>query len=297
MNIQEITVFLTIADTLSISKAAKLLYLSQPAISQCLKSLEKDLDTVLIDRKKGNRTVTLTPKGKEFISFANRWTALYRDTMQFKTTTAVPTLTLACSDSMNLYIFNELYNQILRNKLPINLNVKSHHYLLIYPMLEKAEIDIGLVTSQINYPNISIQPIISEPMYLVCSNNSPFKTSSIHAEELDPSREIYIDWGTEYRQWHDYWLNSRVAPFIHINSPSNVFNFIQNPNTWAIVPASMVKDFKRMLDFEVHSILKPPPNRICYKLINKINKQRNNNSLEIFEEQLKKFLKTIEWRL
>lgn len=297
MNLQEVEAFLAIADTRSITKAADLLHLSQPAISLRLKSLENGLGTVLIDRSKGHRTVMLTPKGEEFISVANRWLVLHQDTLKFKTTNAYPTLSVACGDSMNLYIFSKLYNQILQNHVPVNLRVKSHHYLLIYPMLAKQEIDIGLVNVQINYRNILSRPILSEPMFLVCSKPSVFKTCLVHTSNLDPSNEVYIDWGADYSRWHDYWLNPEITPFIHINSPSSVFNYMNNPNIWTIVPASMVKIFQAMGDFEIHSLQNPPPNRICYKIINRASRSGNNTRLKIFEEQLEIFLASMEWKI
>jgi len=118
MNLPEVEAFLAIVDTRSITGAANLLFLSQSAISQRLKSLEEALETVLIDRSKGHRTIMLTEKGEEFISIANRWMSLHRDTMQLKTTNAFPSVSIACIDSMNLYIFTELYNQILMKHWP-----------------------------------------------------------------------------------------------------------------------------------------------------------------------------------
>lgn len=297
MNLQEIEAFLAIVETRSITKAADQLYLSQSAISQRLKALEEDVEAVLFHRSKGHRTVMLTQRGEEFVSIANRWMNLHRDTRQFKKTTAYPTVTVACSDSMNLYIFSKLYNLILQDKVPISLKIKSHHYSIIYPLLDKREIDIGLVNVQTHYRNIISQPILSEPMFLVCSKINEFKTSAIHPGDLNPENELYIDWGPEYRRWHDYWLNPDIIPFLYINAPSIVFNFIQHPQTWAIVPVSMVKVFEKMADFEVYSILSPPPNRICYKITNKFGQPGNNSSLGIFETKLESFLSTIEWRI
>lgn len=44
---QKITVFLKIVELGSFSKAAESLYMTQPAVSQFIKSLEKDLGVIL----------------------------------------------------------------------------------------------------------------------------------------------------------------------------------------------------------------------------------------------------------
>ncbi|MEH7178903.1 LysR family transcriptional regulator [Neobacillus vireti] len=72
-------------DSQSITKAAEMLYLSHSTISHRLKSLEKELETTLIIRGNGQRTIYLTPKGEEFVQIARKWAALWRDTQQFKT--------------------------------------------------------------------------------------------------------------------------------------------------------------------------------------------------------------------
>ena len=68
MNFSEIETFLMIVQTKNITKTSENLYLSQPTVSHRLKSLEDELNTKLVVRKKGHKTIELTPKGEEFIS-------------------------------------------------------------------------------------------------------------------------------------------------------------------------------------------------------------------------------------
>lgn len=59
-----------IVQTKNITKTSENLFLSQPTVSHRLKALEDELNTKLIVRKKGHKTIELTPKGEEFISIA-----------------------------------------------------------------------------------------------------------------------------------------------------------------------------------------------------------------------------------
>lgn len=70
MNSQEITAFVTIAETLSFSKAAEKLIISQPALSKQIINLEKELGYELFHRNK--REVRLTEKGKSALKYAKQ---------------------------------------------------------------------------------------------------------------------------------------------------------------------------------------------------------------------------------
>ena len=69
----ELSTFLAIVKYGSISLAAEKLYITQPAISRRLLSLENELGYALLERRKGKRAMELTPEGREFISVAQRW--------------------------------------------------------------------------------------------------------------------------------------------------------------------------------------------------------------------------------
>lgn len=66
ITLQQIQVFLTVAEHGSFSNAAKNLFITQPAISKLIKKLEDELNTELFIR--GNRSVTMTKSGEYYYS-------------------------------------------------------------------------------------------------------------------------------------------------------------------------------------------------------------------------------------
>ena len=66
ITLQQIQVFLTVAEHGSFSNAAKNLFITQPAISKLIKRLEDELNTELFIR--GNRSVTMTKSGEYYYS-------------------------------------------------------------------------------------------------------------------------------------------------------------------------------------------------------------------------------------
>lgn len=71
-----IEVFLAIVRTRNISRAAEQLNLSQSTVSKRLKVLEQEINAILFERGKGNKVLSLTLAGEEFIDLAERWQSL-----------------------------------------------------------------------------------------------------------------------------------------------------------------------------------------------------------------------------
>lgn len=75
MEIRQLRYFIAVADTLSFSRAAEIVYLSQPALSRQINDLEKELCLPLFSRS--TRAVELTEAGKAFVpiakEFISRW--------------------------------------------------------------------------------------------------------------------------------------------------------------------------------------------------------------------------------
>ncbi len=76
--VHQLTVFRTVAHHLSYTKAAEALYLSQPAVSQQVKTLELLLGLRLFERS--GRGIVLTLAGEEFLRHTERLLALLTET-------------------------------------------------------------------------------------------------------------------------------------------------------------------------------------------------------------------------
>jgi len=79
MNTKQLKLFLLIADIKSFSKAAELEALTQPAVTQQIMRLEKEIDSQLFKRK--HKRIELTRKGKLFYRFAKN-TMIMMDNLQ-----------------------------------------------------------------------------------------------------------------------------------------------------------------------------------------------------------------------
>src|SRR5436190_7671733 len=76
--VHQLTVFRTVAQHLSYTRAAEELYLSQPAVSQQVRTLEQALGVNLFERR--GRGIVLTAGGQEILVQAERLLALFGET-------------------------------------------------------------------------------------------------------------------------------------------------------------------------------------------------------------------------
>ncbi len=70
MTFQQLTYAVMIAEEKSMNRAAKRLFVSQPALSATIRSLEEEIHTVIFARS--NRGIAITPEGEQFLSYARQ---------------------------------------------------------------------------------------------------------------------------------------------------------------------------------------------------------------------------------
>ncbi|MGL4399433.1 MAG: LysR family transcriptional regulator [Luteolibacter sp.] len=87
MELRQLKHFIAVGETGSITAAAKLLRLTQPALSRQIKALEDSLDTALLDR--GAHSIALTPAGEVLLSEARKLIGLSETMIEKVKRTAV----------------------------------------------------------------------------------------------------------------------------------------------------------------------------------------------------------------
>lgn len=80
MELRHLRYFVSVAETLSFTKAAEKLHTSQPSLSRQIKDLEEELGVRLLNRTK--QQVTLTDEGRSFLADAKRLLALAAETVE-----------------------------------------------------------------------------------------------------------------------------------------------------------------------------------------------------------------------
>ena len=295
MNLQNIQTFLCVARSQSLSVASNLLYISQPTVTSRLQQLEEELGTTLIHRKKGVRSIELTPQGLAFIPLAERWIALNAETENFASQQFMIPLTLASIDSLNIHLFQPLFKQLASPECHLSLRVRTQQSPEIFALVESSEADVGFAFHLSRSNNVICKPLFSEKMVLLCSAFGNWPDRPISPEELDPHHELFISWSQDIQLWHDSWWNPSQHPYVHLDNAQLIALYMDDPRCWALCPASVVNTFLQQgKPVTVHELTHTPPNRVCYYLTNRTPKNSAASAgRALFQEKLLAYLMTL----
>lgn len=181
-------VFFEVAKNLSFSKAAEALFISQPAITKHIQSLEKNYKVSLFERK--GQTVTLTPEGKMLLGYVVQARELQRQlefdiTQQKNIQSAKGSLTLGTSTTISLYVIPPVFSAFHQQYPNIELRLVNSNSEKILKALQDHEIDLAITEGKNNITSVKYQYFISDEVVPVCSAKSNLvKKKNIAPEEL-----------------------------------------------------------------------------------------------------------------
>lgn len=260
-----IEVFLEIAKTRNLTKAAENLHLSQSAVSQTLKLLEQELGAQLVLRHKGQRIAELTCHGEAFVPLAENWMRLLLQTGNLK---HLPSneITIGSVDSLNSNILSVVCQRLLQEQESLRLRICTDQSLQLYKLAENREIDLGFVSYQATFPHVTVRPAFEQVMLVVRNCQDGKHGSFLHPTDLRAEDEIRLNWGQRYLTWHNLWWDQQAKPHVITDSMILLRHFLNTPGCWAVVPwIDFMHETDLPLeycDFGVHN----PPNRIVYMI-------------------------------
>lgn len=265
MQLTEIDAFLAVIQAGSLSKAAQQLYITQPALSYRIQTLEKELGYQLLMRSKGQRQVELTTAGREFVMIAEKWKLLWEDSKAISAAPAVyPTFRVAATQTLSNYVMPMVYARFAQRELPVALDLFTLHYRECYEAVEKRSADAVFVSRTIASNRVSAIPIYSEKMVLLCSRRMAL-AEPVHTASLPMDKGIYMLWNHNYAMWHEYWFGTRQY---HVTADNMrlVEQIVAATDMWAIVPISAARAVVGGADLKYLALADAPPERPIYLL-------------------------------
>lgn len=118
-----------LATTLSYTKAAQHLFITQPAVSQQIRSLEQELAVKLVS-KNGTR-IHLTAKGTQLVQYINK-VSLENDHIlqQIKTDSEEQTIKIGSTYSLSIFLLPELIESLLSTTTKIQTMIDNTDEIL-----------------------------------------------------------------------------------------------------------------------------------------------------------------------
>lgn len=154
-NLSSYRIFYTVANTGNISKAAKELYISQPAISKSIQKLEESVGCKLFSRN--SRGVVLTDEGKllyEHVSEAFETLTMGEEKLKRSIELGVGHLKIGVSSTLCKYLLLPYLKEFIRQNPHISISISCQSTNDTLKLLEDNKIDIGLIGKPENLKNI-----------------------------------------------------------------------------------------------------------------------------------------------
>lgn len=154
-NLSSYRIFYTVANTGNISKAAKELYISQPAISKSIQKLEESVGCKLFSRS--SRGVVLTDEGKllyDHVSSAFETLTLGEEKLRRSIELGVGHLKIGVSATLCKYMLLPYLKEFIRRNPHISISITCQSTNETLRLLEDNKIDIGLIGKPDSLKNI-----------------------------------------------------------------------------------------------------------------------------------------------
>ena len=239
----EIKAFLAICRCGNMTRAAENLYISQPSLSSRLKTLEREVGQALFYRHKGGRETVLTPKGEEFYRLAVEYEGVL-ERMQGLCAAKPTKLRVSSIHSVGTYILPPVYDAFMQKYPEVELVIQDLEFEMARKSVVQGFTDIAFNASRGTGKGFKVRPAFSEPMTLVCAADSAFP-DVVTREMLDIKKEIYVEWGSEFEEWHASFFGQKVSPPIRLELMEQLKYFTARKEHWTLVPVSAAMSLRK----------------------------------------------------
>jgi LysR family transcriptional regulator, nitrogen assimilation regulatory protein len=178
VDIKQLRALVTIAETGSVTKAAALLHIVQPAVSRQLRLLEEDVGVALFSR--GRYGMELTESGEIFVEYARRALAeLDRARSEVKPAAGVAgVVTIGLLPSTCDLLASELVARVANAYPAIRLRISMGYTGHLQNWLELGEVDAALLYDPKPSPILQVQPLLEERLWVVGRPETGFNAVS-----------------------------------------------------------------------------------------------------------------------
>jgi LysR family nitrogen assimilation transcriptional regulator len=185
VEIKSIKFFIAVAETGNITRAAEQLGIVQPALTRHINTLEKEFGVTLFSRLP--RGVQMTAVGREFLVHCRRiMDELERARHEITAHGSQPRgiIALGSTTTLGHVLMPTIVRQCLRELPEISLRVVEARSVNLHEQLLTGTLDLAVLTNPVGSYQLSLQPLMSEPLCLVGHSTRLTKQDSISWDDV-----------------------------------------------------------------------------------------------------------------
>ncbi|MBP2328002.1 DNA-binding transcriptional LysR family regulator [Kibdelosporangium banguiense] len=247
MDLKQLKALVTVVEVGSVTRAAELLHLVQPAVTRQIRTLEQELGVPLFERtRQGMRP---TEAGVNLAERARRaLTELDRARAELAPTQGVITgiVTVGLLESAAELLAEPLVSAVLRDHPGIELRVLTAYSGHLQQWLDDGDLDLSLLYNLTSTPSLNVTPLVREQLWVVAPPS----------ERLDATRPVTFAEAAAHplvmpatghalhalitRAARQAETDIEVA--VQTNSMSLQKHFVRGGHGWTILPAVGIAD-------------------------------------------------------
>lgn len=190
---QHLRVFATVAEMESFSRAAEELHMTQPAVSQYIKSLENLMGTKLLER--GNKYVRLNKAGEIVYHHAKEILGLYtkmHDLINDLTNKTSGSLSIGASYTFGEYVLPHIIHK-MHEKYPLIVpTITIGNTKEIANLVLGHQLDVGIIEGEWKDKHLVIEPFAKDSMYIVASRKHRLAQEKEEIDVAELEKETWI---------------------------------------------------------------------------------------------------------
>ena len=295
MDLRQIKYFLTIAEEMNITKAAKKLHLSQPPLSRALMDLENELNCKLVIR--GKRSISLTPeglalkrRGEQLLTLSD----IAKNEIQDMEQGMSGTLYLGHVDSNGPTLIANWISSFKKIYPYVTYNLWCGTVDDLTDRMNSGLIDLAITMSPSSSDTIEGLKVFSEEWVAIIPVDHPLakiKKSSVNVKELVNNDLIISSRRIRENEIREWFKSTNKEPHFIVKTAhsSNAAKLVAKKIGIALFPASVAKN----ISADTHVVIKKisPAKKVDYLL--SWNSEKEPSALALkFIEHVKKCKKS-----
>jgi DNA-binding transcriptional LysR family regulator len=201
MLIAQLTAFIEVARTRSVSRAAESLFVTQPALTARLQRLEADLGAKLFVRTP--RGMRLTEAGEAFLPYAVRALDTLADGRRLVNAFergGAGTLAIGAAPAVSTYVLPGVLKRFAIGHPRVSVSVKTGHSEEVLELVLREQAEVGLVRA-LRHPEIESIPLYEDRLILVTEPTHRLSEEGrVPLEEIGGEQLILFDRTSSYHE-------------------------------------------------------------------------------------------------
>jgi LysR family nitrogen assimilation transcriptional regulator len=247
MDLKHLTALVTVSDTGSVTKAARLLHVVQPAVSRYIRSLEDEVGVPLFERTRHG--MTLTPAGEILAERARRaLLELERARAEIRPDRehVQGIVTIGLLESTVELLAAPLLESVGRQHPGIDLRLLSAFSGHLQQWLDDGAVDMTLLYNLASTPSISVTPLLHESLWAVAPPDVDIAgEGALTWTQVGRARLVLPVVGHGLRTLIDQALHTAgVEPTVACQTNSMLVQkkLVATANVWSVLPAAGVAE-------------------------------------------------------